>query len=299
MSKDYYNTLGVNKSASQDEIKKAFRKQAKKYHPDKNPDNPQAEEKFKELNQAYEVLGDVEKRQQYDTFGSGFGGQQGFGGGQYYQGSNVNAQNLEDMIGSMFGGGFRSGGFNSRDTSDTNPFRQQQRAPQKGQDIEQDVTITLSEAYQGTEHRISKEGRHITIKIPAGADNGTKVRLKGEGSSGFGSAAGDLYLIVSIDESNSTFTRTGNDLQVDIEVDMFTAILGGTSEVPTMERPVKLKIPTGTQAGRKFRLSGKGMPILRKKGQFGDLYAQVVITVPSDFTDEQLEIFEQLRDSFL
>jgi curved DNA-binding protein len=292
MAENYYNTLGVNKSASQDEIKKAFRKQAKKYHPDKNPDNPKAEEKFKELNQAYEVLSDPQKRQQYDTFGSAMGGQQGFGGGQYQQGANVNVENLEDLIGSIFGGGFRSGGVSS-----ANPF-QQQRSPQKGQNIEQPVTITLIEAYRGTERIISKAGRQMAIKIPAGADNTTKVRVKGEGSSGLGAAAGDLFLLVSVDENNSPFTRKDDDLQVDIEVDMFTAILGGTAEVPTMERNVKLKIPAGTQSGRKFRLSGKGMPIMRKKGQFGDLYAQVVITVPTELDDKQRELLEQLRDSF-
>lgn len=291
MEKDYYDTLGVNKNASKDEIKKAFRKQAKKYHPDANPDNPQAEQRFKEVNEAYEILSDPQKRQQYDMFGGAFNGQ-GFGG-QQYQGSNVNVENLEDLIGSIFGGGFRSSGFRSAGTSFTtehgtgsNPFQQQPK-----QDIEQEVTISLDEAYRGTQRRISVGGQHKTVKIPAGADNGTKVRLKGM------AASGDLYLVVNVDENSSPFKRDVDDLYVDMEVDMFTAILGGTCEVPTMERPVNLKIPAGTQSGRKFRLSGKGMPILKKKGQQGNLYAQVVITVPTNLNEEQKDLLRELQDS--
>lgn len=288
MAKDYYETLGVNKRASQDEIKKAFRKKAKKYHPDANPDNPDAEQRFKEINEAYEVLGDEQKRQQYDMFGSAFNGQQGFGGGQqYYQQSNINVENLEDLIGSIFGGGFRSGGFSGGFGGGANPFQQQQT-----QTIEQPVTISLEEAYRGTQRRVSVGSEQKTVLIPAGADNGTKVRLKGLGGSG------DIYLVVNIDDSQSRFKRNGDDLNVDIEVDMFTAMLGGSCEVPTMERPVNLKIPAGTQAGRKFRLTGKGMPLLKKEGKFGNLYAQVLITVPSHLNEEQKQLVKKLRDSF-
>jgi curved DNA-binding protein len=287
MAKDYYDTLGVNKNASQDDIKKAFRKQAKKYHPDANPNNPNAEQRFKELNEAYEVLSDAEKRQQYDTFGSAFNGQQGFGAGQqYYQNSNINVENLEDLIGSIFGGGFRSGGFN-QGFQGASPFQQQQQ-----QDIEQVVTISLDEAYHGTQRRVSIAGQEKSVKIPAGADNGTKVRLKGM------AGTGDLYLVVNVDESKSAFRREGDNLYVDVEVDMFTALLGGTAEVPTMDRPVNLKIPAATQSGRKFRLSGKGMPLLKKKGQSGDLYAQVLISVPTNLSEEQKQLVEKLRDSF-
>lgn len=290
MAKDYYDLLGVSKSASADEIKKAFRKQAKKYHPDANPDNPSAETKFKEVNEAYEVLSDKEKRQQYDMFGS-VGANGSFGGGNqgYYQQSNMNGADLEDIIGSIFGGGFRS-------STGGNPFAQQAR-PQRGQNIEQEITISLDEAYRGTTRLLNKDGRQLTVNIPAGADNGTKVRLSGEGHQGMGGQAGDLYLIVNVNENSSPFTRDGNDLTVDFEVDAFTAMLGGSVEVPTMERSVNLKIPAGTQSGRKFRLSGKGMPIMRKKGKHGDLYARVVITVPEKLTDKQRELAQQLRDS--
>ena len=291
MAKDYYDLLGVNKSASADEIKKAFRNQAKKYHPDTNPDNPDAEAKFKEANEAYEVLSDAEKRKQYDMFGSVGGNGQGFGGANngYYQQGNMNNIDLEDIIGSVFGGGFRSSG-------SSNPFGQQAR-PQRGQNIEQEVTISLNEAYHGTTRLLNKDGRQLTVNIPAGADNGTKVRLSGEGHPGRGGQSGDLFLIVSVDENSSKFTRSGDNLSVDFEVDAFTAMLGGKADVPIMGGSVNLKIPAGTQSGRKFRLTGKGMPVLRKKGKNGDLYARVLITVPAKLNESQLELAEQLRDS--
>ncbi|MGJ3238679.1 MAG: DnaJ C-terminal domain-containing protein [Anaerolineae bacterium] len=299
MARNYYDILGIKKGASEDEIKKAFRKQAKRYHPDANPDDPEAETRFKELNEAYEVLSDPQKRQQYDMFGSaggmngqGFNGQ-GFGGqrGGYYQQGNVNMDDLEDIIGSIFGGGFRSAG-----TAGASPF-QQQSQPSRGQDIEQAISITLDEAYRGTVRLLNKDGRQLRVNIPAGADNGTKVRLSGEGHPGMGGQAGDLFLIVSVDEGSSPFTREGDDLLIDFEIDAFTAMLGGTAQVPTMERPVTLKIPAGTQSGRKFRLGGKGMPVLRKKGKHGDLYARALITVPQNLTDDQRKLAEQLRDS--
>jgi curved DNA-binding protein len=291
MAKDYYSVLGVNKSASQDEIKKAFRREAKLSHPDAHPNDPKAETRFKELNEAYEVLGDAEKRKQYDMFGSGFQGAPNFGGGATggYQ-TNINVEDLEEMIGSMFGGGFRTGGFGA----DSNPFTQRN---QKGQDIEKTVSITLREAYEGTQRLLNKDGRQVTFTIPAGANNGTKVRLKGEGHPGVGEA-GDLYIIVQVDETGSIFRREGDDLHVDVEVDCFTAMLGGTAEIPTMTGNVKLKIPAGSQAGRKFRLTGKGMPIRQKKDQFGDLYAHVEITIPKTLNEQQRKLAEELRDSF-
>lgn len=290
MANEYYDLLGVSKNASEDELKKAYRKQAKKYHPDANPDNPEAEAKFKEINEAYDTLGDAQKRKQYDMFGNSPFGGQGFGNSGGYQQSNVNVGDLEDIIGSMFGGGFRSSG-------SSNPFQQQAR-PQRGQNIEQAITISLAEAFSGTTRLLNKGGRQLSVTIPAGADNGTKVRLSGEGHpSIMGGQPGDLFLVVTVDEKSSSFTRDGDDLYIDFDVDAFTAMLGGTSEVPTMERPVNLKVPAGTQSGRKFRLGGKGMPILRKKGELGDLYARVMITVPEKLSDEQQSLVEQLRDS--
>jgi curved DNA-binding protein len=297
MAKDFYEVLGVNRNASQDEIKKAFRKQAKKYHPDANPDNPGAEQRFKELNEAYDVLGDPGKREQYDRFGSGWQGFQnsGFSGDPRQQAyGNMNVDNLEDLIGSFFGGGFG----NVRTEPGAGFGGRRRAAAQPGQNIEQPVRITLEEAYQGTQRVITKDGRQITVSIPPGATNGTRVRLKGEGSSGFGgAAAGDLYLIVEVDESGSRFSREGDHLSTEIEVDVFTALLGGEVEIPTMSRPVRLRIPAGTQSGRKIRISGKGMPMLRKRDEFGDLFARILITIPGHLTEEQRHLVEKLRDS--
>lgn len=297
MARDYYETLGINRNASDDEIKKAFRTQAKKYHPDANPDNPQAEERFKEINEAYEVLRDPEKRQTYDQFGNNWEAyQRGGFGGQGYGSTQVNFDNLEEVLGSMFGGGF--GNFSTDTGTGSTGGRRRRRSRAKGRDIEQPVSITLQEAYQGTQRVFTKEGEPLTVNIPAGAKNGTKVRVKGEGMPGaFGGPHGDLMLVVSIDESNSPFTRDGDHLHTDVTVDLFTAILGGEVEIPTMARPVKLTVPAGTQSGRKFRLKGKGMPLLRKSDEFGDLYARMMISIPKNLNDAQRELVEKLRDS--
>lgn len=298
MAKDYYDVLGVSKNASQDDIKKAFRKQAKKFHPDANPDNPRAEEQFKEVNEAYDTLSDPQKRQQYDMFGSagaagGFPGGAGFGNGTYQ--GNVNVEDLEDIIGSIFGGGFRSAGNTSGGFAGGSPFGAGQQGATKGRDIEQEIRISLREAYEGTTRLLNKDGRQLKVNIPAGAKDGTKVRLSGEGHPGR-AGSGDLYLVVQVDDRSSPFERDGDDLTIDFEVDMFTAMLGGTAEVQTMERPVQLKVPAGTQSGRKFRLSGKGMPSLKGK-KSGDLYARALISVPENLTDEQQALVEKLRDS--
>ncbi len=291
MAKDYYQVLGVDKHASEKDIKKAYRRLAKQYHPDANPDNPTAEAKFKDINEAYEVLSDGEKRAQYDRFGSNY--QQFGGAGNPYQTyTSGQDSSFSDIFDSLFGGFGRSRG--GRTQQAPGGFGGMGGFPQAGQDMEQPVTISLQEAYQGTTRLVTKGDRKIRVNIPAGADNGTKVRLAGEGSPGYGGAPGDLYLVVEV-QPDSQFERQGDDLLVDIKVDMFTAMLGGTVEIPTMERPVNLKIPGGTQSGRKFRLSGKGMPKLRQKDEFGSLYARVLVTVPEHLTPEQRRIAEQLR----
>lgn len=303
MASDYYKVLGVGRSASQDEIKKAFRQQAKRYHPDANKNNPQAEAKFKEINAAYEVLGDPEKRKQYDQFGANWQNFQGFGGAgdgspfghaQYQQQGNVDFSSMQDILEEIFGGGGSPFGGSS-------PFGRQQGArtvSQNGENIEQPVPITLREAYEGTERIITKDGRKIRARIPAGAYTGTKVRLAGEGGLGFGGGKpGDLYLVVQVQE-DPRFKRDGDDLTTEIEVDAFTAMLGGEAQVMTMTRPIKLNIPPGTQSGKRIRVRGKGMPIMRKKDQFGDLYVRVMITVPTITTDEQRRMVEALRDTF-
>ena len=291
MAKNYYDTLGVRKSASDKEIKQAFRKLAKQYHPDANPDNPQAEARFKEINEAYEVLGDSEKRRQYDQFGARFADYNRNGGGHY---PNINHADIDDasfsdILENLFGGFGRSG--------QSRTARQPRQQPGKGHDLEQRVTISLHEAYHGATRRVTKGNRAVSVNIPAGARMGTKVRLAGEGQANpMGGPPGDLYLNVEV-AADPTFERDGDDLNVEIKVDMFTALLGGEAEVPTMTGHVKLMIPPGTQSGRKFRLSGKGMPLLRKKNEFGDLYAKALVTVPESLTPEQRRLAQQLRDS--
>ena len=308
MAKDYYKTLGVSRSATEKELKQAYRKLAKKYHPDANPDNPNAEAKFKEINEAYEVLSDKEKRETYDRFGTvnpqqvppwGAGAAPN-GNGQYtYTGSNVDFGDLGDIFGSLFGRrGGAGGAVDPRTSNVGSPFGSASARPQRGQDIEQKVGISLQEAYDGATRLITKGDRTVRVNIPAGAKTGTKVRLAGEGDAGYGSGQpGDLYLIVDV-EPDSRFERDGDDLSVEVKLDMFTALLGGDVEVPTMGRPIKLKIPAGTQSGRKFRLGKKGMPVLNQTDKFGDLYARILVTVPESLNPEQRELVEQLKATF-
>ena len=280
MAQDYYDVLGVGKNASDNEIKRAFRKKAKQYHPDANPDDPKAEARFKELNQAYEVLGDTEKRAQYDRFGANY---EQFANGNF-QGQPFSSEDMSSIFEQFFGRG-GTDGFGRSMAMD-------------GQNIETNTTISLREAYEGTERILTKGGRQLRVKIPQGATTGTKVRLAGEGQPGAnGGRAGNLIIIVEV-SSDANFERKGDNLYTDIEVDMFTAILGGEVDVPTMTRPVKMKVPSGTQSGNRLRLSGKGMPKLKEKNAFGDLYARVMVTVPTELTPAQQEQVEQLRKSF-
>lgn len=289
MSRNYYDVLGVARNADDDEIKRAFRQKAKQYHPDANPDSPTAEARFKEVNEAYEVLSDDEKRSAYDRFGENWQQYQGFNGQHpYANGGEASFTDVSDIFESFFGGaGGRRGG-----------FHRSADFPRPGQDIEQAVTISLREAYEGAQRIVSKGGRDITVQIPRGAATGTKVRLAGEGQPGSnGGSAGHLYLIVTV-SPDAQFDRQGDDLQVDVKVDAFTAMLGGDVEVPTLNRPLRLKIRPGTQSGQKLRLSGKGMPKLRQDSAFGDLFARVVITVPAKLDAAQRQLAEALRASF-
>lgn len=288
MSKDYYAVLGVSRDAGDDDIKKAFRRKAKQYHPDANPDDASAEARFKEVNEAYEVLSDEEKRSAYDRFGPNWRQYQTVNGDNPFSGSGEAPFNdMSDIFETLFGGaGGGRGGFHTRADF-----------PRAGRHIEQDVRISLREAYEGTQRVVSKDGRDITVRIPRGAASGTKVRLAGEGHPGYqGGSAGHLYLVVQVAD-DPQFERTGDDLTVDVKVDAMTAMLGGEAEVPTLARPLRTKIRAGTQTGQKLRLTGKGMPKLRKGDDFGDLYARVVITVPTALNADQRERAEALRKS--
>ncbi|MCY3573239.1 MAG: DnaJ domain-containing protein [Chloroflexi bacterium] len=292
MSRDYYDILGVARNASDEEIKRAFRKKAKQFHPDANPDDAAAEARFKEVNAAYEVLSDPEKRNAYNQFGESWQHYQaGNGAGPFTDGAQFH--DMSDIFETIFtgaggrrhAGGF--GGFGGRT----------QRSSRAGKDIEQPVRISLREAYEGAQRVYSKGGRELTLQIPRGAATGTKVRLAGEGEAGiYGGPPGNLYLIVEV-ATDSQFTRYGDDLSVDVQVDALTAMLGGEVEVPTLAGKLRMKVRPGTQAGVRLRLSGKGMPKLRGNGAYGDLLARIVINVPTQLSPEQRELAQALRDS--
>lgn len=304
--RDYYETLGVAKSATHDEIRSAFRKLARKYHPDTAEDKKTAEEKFKEINEAYEVLSDSEKRQKYDEYGAnwqqggfqpppgagggfpgGSGTYGGFGDGVEFEfGGTGFSDFFEQMFGARrSGGGMRGGaGFSNM--------------PQRGSDIEADIMVTLEEAFHGSTRQISfrrgdsQQVQTYTVKIPKGVREGQRIRLAGQGGEGAaGGGQGDLFLRVKF-QKHADFEIDGSDLRVEIDVPAWKCVLGGDVEVRTLEGRAKLHLPAGTQNGRKFRLSGKGLPT--KTGERGNLIAIVAVTLPGSISDQERTLWEQL-----
>lgn len=284
--KDYYKILGVDRKASEDDIRKAYRKLAKQYHPDYNPNNKGAEERFKEINEAYEVLSDPKKRSHYDRLGSEYSQWQRRGTGDFDWsryggfpgGARVNMDDLNDMFG---GGGFSDFfqtifGMGGRGSTRSQP-----------QGYQQEFDITLEEAYKGTTRRIQTDGKEKLVRIPAGVRTGSKVRVAGAGPNGL-----DLYLIVDVQEDRR-FERDGHDLRTTATIDVFTAILGGEAEVETMEGKVKLNIPAGTQPEQVFRLAGRGMPHLKEPRQKGDLYVKVRVQIPKYISSKQRELLDE------
>ena len=280
---DYYNILGVSRSASQDEIRKAYRKLAMKYHPDQNKAK-EAEEKFKKISEAYEVLGDPDKRSKYDQFGSrwkdaqraGQAGQgYGFGGEDFFRDS----RGFSDFFYQMFGGNAGFGG-----------------APRtsKGGDLQGEVEVTFEEAYHGTSRTFSLHGKNLRIQIKAGIEDGKKLKLKGKGNPGVnGGPPGDLYLQVHV-SPHLQFVRTGMQLRTDLSVNVFTLMLGGEIEVPTLSGKVKVNLKPETQPGKKIKLSGKGFPKDEKKTVYGNLYVTLNAKIPTNLSAREKELIEEL-----
>ena len=304
--RDYYDVLGVKRDASEKDIRQAYRKLARKLHPDVNPDDKAAETRFKEVSEAYEVLSDKEKRAKYDRYGHDwqFAEQaeaaraQGFGSGgfrtrTYTSGDFSEADDLfggGDGLGGIFGDLFGRGGAGRR-RGETIP----------GQDIEQPVTVTLEEAFNGTARILSiptpdGTARRLEVRIPPGVRDGSRVRVASEGSpSPFGGPRGDLYLVVSV-APHKSFERKDDDLTVKVPVPLHIAVLGGEVEVPTLRgSKLALRIPPETQNGRKIRLAGQGMPHLSGNGR-GDLYAEVNVVLPTHLSEEEKGLFKRLAE---
>lgn len=316
--KDFYQTLGVPRGATEDEIKKAYRRLAKQYHPDVNKGDKQTEERFKEISEAYNVLSDPDQRKKYDMFGQGspYGGQYGGpdggpGGfrwewnaganqGQAQGGQQPDMGDLGDLFSELFSmGGVRRGP--QGQARKRHPGAGQEEALD-GQDTTADVEISFEEAIDGTDRKIQiKRGdkvEKLTVKIPAGVDNGSKVRIAGKGQPGFGGgASGDLYLRVRV-TPHPNFWREGADIYTETPITIYDAILGASVEVPTLGGSARMKIPAGTASGQKFRMGGKGAPVLDKKGKRGDQYVIVKIVTPKHLTADAVKAFEQMAKQY-
>lgn len=295
--KDYYKILGVPKTASADEIKKAYRKLAVKYHPDKNQNDKVAEEKFKEVNEANEVLGDPEKRKKYDELGENWQHyQQGAGKtGQDFDWSKWSGQqsgpfqgqagqfdegDFSDFFESIFGGRFQGAGNRKR----------------KGQDYRAEISISLEEAYHGTSRQLDLGDQKLQFQLKPGVADGQQLRLKGKGGIGQnGGESGDIYLTVQVNE-HPHFERKENDLYSSIPVDLYTAVLGGSVLIRTLKATTRIHLPAGTQNGKVLRLRGMGMPVFGKAETFGDLYAKVNVILPEKLSEQELSLFKQLSN---
>jgi len=290
---DYYKILGIDKTATDKEIKKAYRKLARKYHPDLNPDDKEAEKKFKEINEANEVLSNTENRKKYDKYGKDWQHgeefkkaqqqqnkrqyqQQGFGSGGYSE------QDFSDYFESMFGGG---SGFSG----------QRPGVKYKGQDFNAELKLNLKDVYKSQKQVLTVNNNKIRLTIPAGIENGQVIKITGKGGMGVnGGPNGDLYIKFSI-TNHTQFRRDGNNLYTSVNLDLYTAILGGEITIDTFSGKVKLKIAPGTQNETKVKLKGKGFPIYKKEGQFGDLIITYKIKTPTKLSDKELVLFKELQ----
>ncbi len=287
---DYYKILGLEKKATADQIKSTYRKLARKHHPDLNPNDKEAHKRFQQINEANEVLSDPDKRKKYDQYGKDWqhadqfekARQQqpgGFGGGQGYSFGGDGNEDFSDFFSSLFGGGQRS---------THTKFR--------GQDLNAELHIKLSEVYETHKKTITINGKNIRITIPAGIDNGQVIKLKEYGAPGAeGGLKGDLYITFVL-TNDTMFKRDKNDLHTVVKIDLYTAILGGEITLDTLSGKIKLKVPPETQNGTKIRLKGKGFPVYKEEGKFGDLFLTYEVSLPTNLTEKQKELFRQLAE---
>ena len=292
---DYYKVLGVDKNATQEDIKKAYRKLARKLHPDLNPNDQEAQKKFQQLNEANEVLSDPEKRKKYDQYGKDWqhaqqfeqarqSQQQGFNRETFT--GDFNESEFSDFFTSMFG-------------SMGNGRHRQRQTKFRGEDYHAGLQLNLTEVYKTHQQVLTVNNKNIRITIPAGVWNGQQIKIKGHGGPGMhGGPNGDLYISFHI-INNTKFRRDGNDLHTTVDLDLYTAVLGGEIVMDTLDGKVKLTIKPGTQNETKIKLKGKGFPAYKKENEFGDLVITFKIKIPTNLTDKQKELFEQLSKSSL
>ena len=292
---DYYKTLGVDKNADEKDIKNAYRKLARKYHPDLNPNDKEAHKKFQEINEANEVLSDPEKRKKYDQYGQDWkhaeefekaGRQQqqqqqytGWTGGDPFSNAEF-GDDFSDFFQSMFGSSARGG--------------RSRQAKFRGPDYNAELNLTLEEAYKTHKQTLTVNGRNIRITIPAGVENGQTIKIGGHGGPGVnGGPNGDLYITFKI-ANHPQFKRDGNDLYTSVDLDLYTAVLGGEITIDTLDGKVKLKVKPETQNGTKVKLKGKGFPVYKQEGTFGDLYVTYSVKIPTNLSERQKELFREL-----
>ncbi|MBG6233469.1 curved DNA-binding protein [Pedobacter sp. CAN_A7] len=301
---DYYKILGIDKKASQEDIKKAYRKLARKYHPDVNPDDNEANKQFQLVNEANEALSDPEKRRKYDEYGENWKQADQFEQQRKSQGRQYSGRSPFNSSGNPYGGGYQTetdfggGGFSDffeslfGKPSGGRSARGNGRA--KGQDYQAELKLSLREAYSSHQRTLTVNGKQIRITIPAGIAHGQVIKLKGQGApSQAGGPSGDLFITMVIGE-DPVFKRVQSDLMMTANLDLYTAVLGGDTTVDTLNGKVKLKVAAGTQYGTKVRLKGKGFPVYKKEGEFGDLYVTFQIQIPDKLSPKQTELFKEL-----
>lgn len=290
---DYYKVLGITKEATSDQVKKAYRKMARKYHPDLNPNNKEAEKKFKQINEAHEVLIDPEKRKKYDQYGKDWEHADAFEEAKRQQSQNrqyssggygrsMNEEDFSDFFSSMFGGGRYQNTYYQRDYG------------YRGQDYNATLTLQLTDVLETKKHTIQVGEKNIRIKIPAGVEDGQTIKINGYGAPGVQDGpAGDLYITFAI-QNNTLYKRKGDDLHITHPLNLYTAVLGGSVELQTLQGKVKVTVKPGTQNNTKVKLKGKGMPVYKKEGQYGNLLVTYQVSIPKNLTTEERELFQKL-----